>query len=70
MALDPDPRNSMPARTSAAALPEAAKRFEFIDVNVFSFSFNIADVLKRKWTKWCIALNGRSLTSLRLANSF
>jgi hypothetical protein len=38
MALDPDPTNSMPARTSAAALPEAAKRFEFIDVKVFSFS--------------------------------
>jgi hypothetical protein len=48
MALDPDPRNSMPARTSAAALLEAAKRFEFIDVKVFSFSFNIADVVKRR----------------------
>jgi hypothetical protein len=48
MALNPDPRNSMPGRTSAAALPEAAKRFEFIDVKVFSFSFNIADVVKRR----------------------
>jgi hypothetical protein len=39
MALDPDPRNSMPARTIAAALPEAAKRFEFIEVKVFSLFF-------------------------------
>jgi hypothetical protein len=29
----------MPARTSPAALPEAAKRFEFPDVKGFSFSF-------------------------------
>jgi len=38
----------MPAKTNTAALPEAAKRFEFIDVKVFSFSFNIADVVKRR----------------------
>jgi hypothetical protein len=41
----------MPAKTHTAALPEAAKRFEFLDVKVlllfFSISvFNIADVVK------------------------
>jgi hypothetical protein len=39
MALNPDPRNNMPARTSAGALPEAAKRFELFDIKGFSFSF-------------------------------
>lgn len=29
----------MPAKTHTAALPEAAKHFEFLDVKGFSFSF-------------------------------
>ena len=38
-AVNPDPRNSMPAKNHTAALPKAAKHFEFLDVKGFSFSF-------------------------------
>lgn len=36
----------MPVKTHTAALPETAKRFEFLDIKGFSFSFKIADVVK------------------------
>ena len=36
----------MPARTSPAARPEAAKRLEFLDVKGSPFILNIADVVK------------------------
>jgi hypothetical protein len=36
----------MPAKTHTAALPEAAKRFKFLDVKGSPFLFNIADVVK------------------------
>ena len=36
----------MPAKTHTAALPEAAKRFELLNVNGSPFLFDIADVVK------------------------
>lgn len=36
----------MPAKTHTAALPEATKRFEFLDVKGSPFLFNIAVVVK------------------------
>jgi hypothetical protein len=36
----------MMARSTAIVPPETAMRFKFLDVKVFSFSFNIADVVK------------------------
>jgi hypothetical protein len=51
LAVDPEPRTSKPAKTSAAAPWEAAQSFKFLDVKEFLLLVsNVADTPLRRST--------------------